>query len=91
MNILNFVDHFPDEHSCREHFRLQREKEGIKCKKCHNEKHYWLKAKYQWQCSSCNFRTLLTERHNISIQQITYPQMVLCYVSNEHDKEGYVC
>ena len=59
MNILSFVEQFPDEQSCREHFRLQREKEGIKCKKCNNEKHYWLKAKYQWQCSSCNFRTCL--------------------------------
>jgi len=59
MNILSFVEEFPDEHSCREHFRLQREKEGIKCKKCNCTKHYWLKAKYQWQCSECNFRTCL--------------------------------
>jgi len=59
MNILSFVEKFPDEQSCKEHFRLQREKEGIKCKKCGCEKHYWLKAKHQWQCSSCRFRTCL--------------------------------
>lgn len=59
MNILRFVEEFPDERSCRAHFRNARESEGIKCKKCGCKKHYWLKAKEQWQCSSCNFRTTL--------------------------------
>lgn len=57
MNILEFVNLFPDENSCREHFRKVREKEGIVCKKCNHKNHYWLKAKWQWQCSSCGFRT----------------------------------
>jgi hypothetical protein len=59
MNLLNFIKEYPDENSCREHFRRQREKEGIKCKHCGNTKHYWLKGKWQWQCSECNFRTTL--------------------------------
>ena len=59
MNILKFVEEFPDEKSCRSHFRKARETEGIKCKKCGCEKHYWLKAKEQWQCSGCSFRTTL--------------------------------
>ena len=59
MNILKFVEEFPDEKSCRTHFRKARETEGIKCKKCGCEKHYWLKAKEQWQCSRCSFRTTL--------------------------------
>lgn len=50
---------FPDEGSCRAHFKTQREKQGISCKKCGCIKHYWLKGKEQWQCSSCNFRTCL--------------------------------
>jgi transposase-like protein len=36
-----------------------REKEGIICKKCNADHHYWLKGKSQWQCSSCGFRTTL--------------------------------
>lgn len=59
MNLLNFINEFPDEKSCQEHFRQQREKEGIKCKQCGCTKHYWLKAKWQWQCSQCTFRTTL--------------------------------
>lgn len=50
---------FPDEDSCRENFRRKREEEGIKCKKCDETRHYWLQAKWQWQCSKCDFRTTL--------------------------------
>ena len=59
MNILQFTEHFPTEDSCKEHFRAQREHEGIKCKRCSGQHHYWLKAKWQWQCSGCGFRTTL--------------------------------
>ena len=59
MNIIKFIESFPDENSCREHFRQIREQEGIVCKKCGCKNHYWLKAKWQWQCSECRFRTTL--------------------------------
>jgi hypothetical protein len=59
MNIIKFITDFPDESSCKEHFRGVREKQGIICKKCGSTKHYWLKAKWQWQCSECRFRTTL--------------------------------
>jgi len=59
MNLLHFVEHFPDELSCKTHMKSAREKTGIICKKCHCKKHYWLKAKFMWQCSKCNFRTSL--------------------------------
>jgi len=57
MNIIKFIESFPDEDSCRFHFKSVREKEGIVCKKCGCKKQYWLKAKWQWQCSECRFRT----------------------------------
>lgn len=59
MNILEFAEFFPTEESCRDHFKKQRENNGVRCKECQCTKHYWLKAKEQWQCSSCNFRTTL--------------------------------
>jgi len=40
MTILRFLEQFPDEHSCREHFRQQREHVGINCKKCGCKKRY---------------------------------------------------
>jgi ISXO2-like transposase domain len=59
MRILEFMKTFPDENSCKEHFRSKREQEGIRCKKCNCMRHYWLESKWQWQCSECNFRTTL--------------------------------
>lgn len=59
MNILNFIQDFPNEESCIDHFRLNREQHVVICKKCSGQKHYWLKAKTQWQCAQCNFRTTI--------------------------------
>ncbi len=59
MNLLQFMEDYPTEESCKDHFRKQRDKEGVKCKQCGGKKHYWLQAKWQWQCSTCNFRTTL--------------------------------
>jgi hypothetical protein len=59
MNILEFTKQFPTEVSCKVHFRAQREAEGVKCKCCSSERHYWLRAKWQWQCVECGFRTTL--------------------------------
>lgn len=59
MNILRFMEDFPTEESCKLDFKRKREKEGIKCKKCGCKEHYWLQAKWQWQCSLCEFRTTL--------------------------------
>ena len=59
VNIIKFIEQFPDENSCKLHLRGIREQQGIKCKSCGCEKHYWLKNKFQWQCSACRFRTTL--------------------------------
>jgi len=53
------MEDFPSNESCKIHFRYQREKEGVQCKKCGSKKHYWLKSKWQWQCTECDFRTTL--------------------------------
>lgn len=59
MNILRFVEEFPDEQSCIIHFKTCREQEGVFCKKCNSSNHYWLQNKLQWECKSCKFRTTL--------------------------------
>jgi Zn finger protein HypA/HybF involved in hydrogenase expression len=59
MNLIKFIEEFPDEASCKAHFRTQREKEGITCKKCGGTHHYWLEGKQMWQCSQCRTRSSL--------------------------------
>ena len=57
MNIINFINRFPDEASCIEFIKAQRMQQGIICKKCTGIKHYWLENKLSFQCASCGFRT----------------------------------
>lgn len=73
MNILRFMEEFPNEISCKEHFKLQREHEGVTCKNCGSMRHYWLQSKWQWQCGACSFRTTLKsgtvmEHSKVSVQ-----------------------
>lgn len=59
MNIINFINRFPDEPSCIEFIKNQRLEQGIICKRCLNSKQYWLENKKSFQCASCGFRTSL--------------------------------
>jgi len=91
MNILNFINEFSTIKDCEEHFRLQREHEGIICKKCKSEHHYWLKGKRQWQCKSCKFRTTLRSgtvmEHSKLNLHVWYSAMALiCFT-----KKGISC
>jgi Zn ribbon nucleic-acid-binding protein len=57
MNILQFNDRFPDERSCIDHIKSEREKTGVVCKKCFSKDHYWLNSLDMFQCKKCGFRT----------------------------------
>lgn len=59
MNLLDFSNYFPNEKTCIEHFKLQREKLGVVCRKCKNTTHYWKKDKIVFQCKKCGYRTAL--------------------------------
>jgi len=57
MKLLEFIYQFPDEQSCRSHFKQLRIEQGVTCKKCGCQSHYWKKDKQSFQCKSCGFRT----------------------------------
>jgi transposase-like protein len=59
MNLINFMEKFPDETSCRQQFKLFRDREGVICKKCKCTEHYWLSTIEQYKCKKCGFRTTL--------------------------------
>lgn len=88
VNIINFIEHFPDEHSCKEHFKRVREQEGITCKNCGCTKHYWLKAKYQWQCSECRFRTTLRSGTMMENSNLPFRKWYLAMAFMSFTKKG---
>ena len=59
MNIFSFTTHFSSEDSCREHFKEERDKIGIKCNRCDHTEHYWIKSRWSYECKRCRSRTTL--------------------------------
>ena len=59
MKILEFFQKYPTEESCRLSFKQIREKEGVTCKTCGCQDHYWLNSKALYECKKCHRRMSL--------------------------------
>jgi hypothetical protein len=59
MNLIKFIEAFPDEVSCRTKFKEFRDQQGIICRKCGCKDHYWLQTIEKYQCKNCKTRTSL--------------------------------
>lgn len=59
MNLLDFIQTFPDEASCKLKFKQIREQEGVVCRKCGNKEHYWLSTIEHYKCKQCGTKTSL--------------------------------
>ena len=59
MNILEFIQRFPDEDACRLKFKEQRDQIGVICRKCNCKDHFWLENKQSYECKSCHSRQSL--------------------------------
>ena len=88
MNLLHFIEEFPTDQSCREHFRAQREHEGVVCKGCGGTHHYWLKAKEQWQCVGCGFRTTLKSGSMMEGSKVSVRTWYLAMAFMSFSKKG---
>lgn len=88
MKIYEFSQRFPDEVSCKLHFKEVREREGICCKKCSGTVHYWLQAKWQWQCKACRFRTTLRSGTVMESAKLSFHKWYLCMALMSFSKKG---
>lgn len=59
MNILNFMQRFPDEASCIAYLKEQREQSGVVCKHCGCKEHIWNPAKLSFECKHYHSRQSL--------------------------------
>lgn len=59
MNIFSFTAAFASEEACREHFKEERDKVGVICKRCSHTEHYWIKSQWSFECKKCSRRTSL--------------------------------
>ncbi len=72
MNIFSFTAHFGSEEDCRLHFKEQRDKEGVVCKRCGGTSHYWLQGKWSYECKGCRFRTSLRSGTIMEISKLPF-------------------
>lgn len=59
MNLLNFVEQFPGEASCKAKWRDFRDNQGVICSKCGHSEHYWKSDKECYECKRCKYRQSL--------------------------------
>ena len=59
MNLLNFVEQYPDESSCKARWKAFRDREGVLCPRCGGQAHYWKKDKENYECKVCGYRQSL--------------------------------
>tara|TARA_R110002096_G_C14611280_1_gene723425 strand:+ start:927 stop:1862 length:936 start_codon:yes stop_codon:yes gene_type:complete len=59
MNLIEFIEQYPDESSCKSKFKEYREEVGVTCAKCKGTDHYWKQDKEQYECKKCKTRTTL--------------------------------
>ena len=73
LNLFEFVNRFPDEVSCQAHFKEERDRLGIICKKCGCSKHYWKKDRESYQCKKCGKR--ITLRSGTALENSNLPYL----------------
>lgn len=59
MNLFSFTAHFDSEEACRNHFKEERDKIGVVCKRCSHAEHFWIKSRWSYECKNCRSRTSL--------------------------------
>ena len=59
MNLFSFTTHFGNEEACRIHFKQERDKIGVICKRCGHSEHFWIKSRWSYECKKCRSRTSL--------------------------------
>ena len=59
MTLIDFIQEYPDESSCKAKFKQYREQVGVECPKCGSHAHYWKRDKECYECKRCKHRQSL--------------------------------
>lgn len=56
MNLIELIERFPDNESCRQHLIAIRWPDGVKCPRCECDRVSELPRRKQWTCVGCRYR-----------------------------------
>jgi len=59
MNLINFIEQFPDETSCKLKFKEMQDSVGVTCRHCGSKEHYWQQSIWMYECKHYKTRTTL--------------------------------
>lgn len=77
MNLMEFNQRFPDEHSAMMAVKRLRENQGISCRKCGHKEHYWQQTIESFQCKKCGARQRLRSGTIMEHSQLSYRMWLL--------------
>lgn len=72
MNLMEFNERFPDEYSAMMEVKELREKQGVICRKCGHDRHYWQKTVESFQCKNCGGRQRLRSGTVMEHSKLSY-------------------
>ncbi len=80
MRLIEYLNHYPDEASCKVEFKNFREKQGVVCKKCEaKDEYWWLSSKEQYECKKCGFRMSLKSGTVMENSKLPYQQWFVAF------------
>lgn len=92
MNIIEFINHFPDEESCESYLKTHRENSGIYCKTCKCfSKQYWFSGKRFFECSKCRRRTSLKAGTVMESSNLSLHTWFTAFLLMSATKKGFSC
>lgn len=92
MNIIDFINYFPDQESCEIYLKEHREKSGVLCKSCQKvNKHYWFSGSKFFECSICRRRSSLKSGTVMEKSKLSLHTWFLAFMLMSATKKGFSC
>ncbi len=92
MNIIEFINHFPNEESCDSFLKVYRENCGIYCKTCESKpKQYWFSGKKFFECSKSRRRTSLKAGTVMESSKLPLHTRFTAFLLMSATKKGFPC
>ena len=78
MTLIDFINEFPDDASCKVKFKEYRDHVGVVCPKCGCRDHYWKRDKESYECKVCSYRQSLRSNTVMNKSKLPYRYRFIC-------------
>jgi hypothetical protein len=87
-NLINFIESFPDQASCRKKFKDIHDKVGVMRRKF-GGKHYWQATIGQYQCKAYKIRTKLQSGTVMQVSKLLFRFCLLQYIYLQEQRKHF--